>query len=255
MVNGPPGMIAPANVATRMPAMPDSEPTQCAIFSRGSSSVTNAPIRQPASTFGSIQPNRPRSSVRMARKRAGPSRRYTVTADETASIAMTAADQSKARRIGRMDIRFRLQDQRRKAEAARASCVMRDQSGDAIASFGATHEPPTASTFEQARYAATFPASMPPVGQNFASGKGAATDLSHAVPPEASAGKNFSTLKPRAISAIASDTVAQPGSTGIDAWPSAAASSAGVPGLTRYFAPAATAGAMSEGRVTVPTPT
>src|SRR5882672_6796149 len=71
--------------------------------------------------FGWMLPNRPRSSVRIARKRADPSRRYTVTADETASIAMTAADQSKARRIGRTDIRFRLQDQRRKAEAAPAS--------------------------------------------------------------------------------------------------------------------------------------
>src|SRR4029077_20543240 len=96
---------------------------------------------------------------------------------------------------------------------------------------------------------------MPPVGQNFSSGKGAATDLSHAVPPEASAGKNFSTLKPRAASAIASETVAQPGSTGTEAAASAAASSAGVPGLTRYFAPASIAAAMSETLVTVPTPT
>ena len=67
------------------------------------------------------------------------------------------------------------------------------------------------------------------------------------MPPEASAGKNFSTLKPRAASAIASDTVAQPGSTGTDASASAAASSGGVPGLTRYFAPAAIAAAMSDG--------
>jgi hypothetical protein len=34
-------------------------PTHRAIVSRGSSSVTNAPIRQPARTFGSIVPNRP----------------------------------------------------------------------------------------------------------------------------------------------------------------------------------------------------
>ena len=77
------------------------------------------------------------------------------------------------------------------------------------------------------------------------SGSGAATDFSHAMPPEASAGKNFSTLKPRAASAIASETVAQPGSTGTAASASAAASSGGVPGLTRYFAPAAMAAAMS----------
>src|SRR3954452_3620243 len=99
-----------------------------------------------------------------------------------------------------------------------------------------------------------FP-SMPPVGQNLMSGSGAATDFSHAVPPDASAGKNFSTLKPRAASVIASETVAQPGSTGTDASASAEASSDGVPGLTRYFAPAATAAAMSDPRVTVPTPT
>ena len=100
-----------------------------------------------------------------------------------------------------------------------------------------------------------FLASIPPVGQNLKSGNGAATDFSHATPPDASAGKNFSTLNPRAESAIASDTVAQPGSTGTDASASAAASSAGVPGLTRYLAPAAMAAAMSETRVTVPTPT
>src|ERR1044072_1707163 len=96
---------------------------------------------------------------------------------------------------------------------------------------------------------------MPPVGQNFASGNGAATDLSHAVPPEASAGKNFRTLNPRAESAIASETVAQPGSAGTEASASTAVSSGGVPGLTRYVAPAATANTMSDGRVMVPAPT
>src|SRR5437868_14527724 len=99
-----------------------------------------------------------------------------------------------------------------------------------------------------------FP-SIPPVGQNLMSGKGAATDFSQATPPDASAGKNFSTLKPRPLSAIASDTVAHPGSTGTDASASAAASSGGVPGLTRYLAPAETAAAISSTRVTVPTPT
>src|SRR5215212_6478157 len=97
--------------------------------------------------------------------------------------------------------------------------------------------------------------SIPPVGQNLRSGNGAATDFSHATPPEASAGKNFRTLNPREASAIASDTVAQPGSTGTEASASAEASSTGVPGLTRYFAPAEIAAAMSDTRVTVPTPT
>src|SRR6185369_9639408 len=100
-----------------------------------------------------------------------------------------------------------------------------------------------------------FLPSMPPVGQNLRSGSGAATDLSHAVPPDASAGKNFSTGNPRAASVIASDTVAQPGSAGTGASAKASASSDGVPGLTRYFAPAETAAAMSGVRVTVPTPT
>src|SRR5689334_24966752 len=100
-----------------------------------------------------------------------------------------------------------------------------------------------------------FLPSMPPVGQNLISGNGAATDLSQAVPPDASAGKNFSTLKPRPASVIASDTVAQPGSTGTGASASADARSNGVPGLTRYFAPAEIAAAMSDTRVTVPTPT
>src|SRR5204863_2514247 len=100
-----------------------------------------------------------------------------------------------------------------------------------------------------------FLESIPPVGQNFRWGNGAATDFSHATPPDASAGKNFRTLNPRAESAIASDTVAQPGSAGTDASASAAASPAGVPGHTRYLAPAAIAAAISGTRVTVPTPT
>src|SRR4051812_16939022 len=143
----------------------------------------------------------------------------------------------------------------RSADASRASRVMRAKSPAAMASFGATHEPPTASTFGQPRYAAMFFTSIPPVGQNFRSGTGAAMDFSQATPPDASAGKNLRTLKSRAASAIASLTVAQPGSAGTDASTSAAASSSGVPGLTRYFAPAAMATAISERRVTVPTPT
>src|SRR5262249_59312482 len=97
--------------------------------------------------------------------------------------------------------------------------------------------------------------SMPPVGQNLIPGNGAATALSHGTPPDCSAGKNLSTVKPRSISAIASLTVAQPGTTGTGASASAAASAGGVPGLTRYFAPALSAAGISALRVTVPTPT
>jgi len=98
-------------------------------------------------------------------------------------------------------------------------------------------------------------ASIPPVGQNLTAGNGAATALSQARPPDDSAGKNFSTLKPSSASVIASLTVAQPGSAGTGACASAVASGAGVPGLTRYLAPAATAAETSAGRSTVPAPT
>src|SRR5712691_2420525 len=95
---------------------------------------------------------------------------------------------------------------------------------------------------------------MPPVGQNLSSGQGAAMDLSQAMPPDASAGKNLSTRKPSAESVSASDTVAQPGSAGTGAAASAMASSAGVPGLTRYPAPAASAAGTSPSPSTVPGP-
>src|ERR1051326_6736104 len=96
---------------------------------------------------------------------------------------------------------------------------------------------------------------MPPVGQNFSSGHGAATDLSQPTPPAASAGKNFSTRKPRRESASASETLAQPGSAGTGAAASATASSAVVPGLTRNLAPASIAAATSAPPSTVPAPT
>ena len=69
------------------------------------------------------------------------------------------------------------------------------------------------------------------------------------MPPAASAGKNFSTPNPRSASAIASETVAQPGSAGTAAAASASASTAGVPGVTRNCAPALSAGSISAGLV------
>src|ERR1700736_3698042 len=96
---------------------------------------------------------------------------------------------------------------------------------------------------------------MPPVGQNLSAAQGAATDFSHATPPDGSAGKNFSTRKPSAASASASDTLAQPGSAGTGAAASDATSSGVVPGLTRYLAPAASAAATSALLSTVPAPT
>ena len=61
----------------------------------------------------------------------------------TASAVMTAADQSKARR------RTGMSAAQRGGLARKPGDVQ--ESPDAIASFGATHEPPTASTFGQAR--------------------------------------------------------------------------------------------------------
>src|SRR5262249_6074406 len=55
--------------------------------------------------------------------------------------------------------------------------------------------------------------------------------------------------------AIASLTVAQPGSAGTGADASASASASDVPGLTRKLAPAATAACTSSAVNTVPTPT
>src|SRR5262245_22777383 len=95
---------------------------------------------------------------------------------------------------------------------------------------------------------------MPPVGQNRISGSGAATALSQRAPPDGSAGKQSSTAKPRPASVIASDTVAQPGSTGTAVSASASTSAGGVPGLTRNWAPASQARATSTGSVNVPTP-
>src|SRR5215216_3364370 len=96
---------------------------------------------------------------------------------------------------------------------------------------------------------------MPPVGQNLRFGKGAAIALRKAVPPAASAGKSFTTEKPRLASVMASDTVAQPGNDGSGTRASAAASSADVPGLTRNFAPADKASRISGTSLTVPIPT
>jgi hypothetical protein len=50
-----------------------------------------------------------------------------------------------------MTIRRKVISFYRNTAASRASCVMRGQSPDAMASFGATHDPPTASTFGQAK--------------------------------------------------------------------------------------------------------
>src|SRR5688572_19873634 len=95
---------------------------------------------------------------------------------------------------------------------------------------------------------------MPPVGQNRTFGSGAATEDNQRTPPDGSAGKNFSTGKPKSISMMASDTVEQPGSAGTGASVSASARSGEVPGLTRNAAPASHARDTSSALSTVPMP-
>ena len=55
---------------------------------------------------------------------------------------------------------------------------------------------------------------IPPVGQNRAAGTGAPTALRNAAPPDASAGKNFISVKPASSTASTSETVAVPGRNG-----------------------------------------
>ena len=56
---------------------------------------------------------------------------------------------------------------------------------------GGSHEPPPTSS---ARYDGAVAAVIPPVGQNRAAGTGEAIDFRNAAPPDASAGKNFSSV-------------------------------------------------------------
>src|SRR4029079_12272335 len=86
----------------------------------------------------------------------------------------------------------------RKAAPIRARAVMPAKSPAAMASAGATQEPPTASTFPSARQEAALSPFTPPVGQSGISGKGSATAWSQRTPPDDSAGKNFRTGKPNA---------------------------------------------------------
>ena len=74
IVIGPPGQIAPANVAIRMPTIPDSAPTQRSTVPRGISTATKAAIRQAASTLGRMSMNRRKSLTRISRTAPAPSR-------------------------------------------------------------------------------------------------------------------------------------------------------------------------------------
>ena len=96
---------------------------------------------------------------------------------------------------------------------------------------------------------------IPPVGQKVTCGNGPPIDLSIAVPPAASAGKNFKNLNPWLANFITSLGVAAPGKNGISVSLASAKSSSFTPGLTIKSAPAATDASKLALSTTVPVPT
>src|SRR4051812_10483905 len=95
---------------------------------------------------------------------------------------------------------------------------------------------------------------MPPVGQKRAEGTTVVSEDRYAVPPEASAGKNFIWVTPYSSTASASDTVAVPGRNGRPVSSMASISRGVAPGETRNDAPASRAALARSGEVTVPAP-
>src|SRR6478752_4497763 len=96
---------------------------------------------------------------------------------------------------------------------------------------------------------------MPPVGQNRAAGTTGGSEERYAVPPDASAGKNFICVMPYSSTARTSDTVAVPGRNGRPVSSMASMSRGVAPGETRKDAPASWAALARSGVVTVPAPT
>ena len=143
----------------------------------------------------------------------------------------------------------------RKLAAARAKAVIRPQSPAATASAGVSQEPPTHPTFGSARKSGADAAVTPPVGQNVRSGNGPPRAFSMPIPPACCAGNSFSSVKPAARAAIASEGVITPGNIGKEDARAASISIGVSPGLTPKRAPAAMASSKSSGRVIVPTPT
>src|SRR3954447_17584238 len=95
---------------------------------------------------------------------------------------------------------------------------------------------------------------MPPVGQKRAVGTTVVSEERYAVPPDASAGKNFICVTPYSSTASASDTVAVPGRNGSPVSSMASISRGVAPGETRNAAPASRAALARSGEVTVPAP-
>ena len=84
-----------------------------------------------------------------------------------------------------------------------------------IADSLAIHVPPTASTRSLERYCPRLDGSTPPVGMNCTLPYGAAIAFRKSRPPEAPAGKNFRTSRPRSRAISISDGELIPGVTGI----------------------------------------
>src|SRR4030095_9640504 len=97
------------------------------------------------------------------------------------------------------------------ALATRDSSVMRSKRCCAIQSAGAIQDPPHAITRLNARYEARLLAFTPPVGMKSMSLYGAAIALRYGRPPIGSAGKNFTTRRPRFRAVLISVGVHTPG--------------------------------------------
>src|SRR5215468_4929555 len=117
--------------------------------------------------------------------------------------------------------------------------VMPLQLPDLMSAPEQSQEPPTQTTFGSASQAAALASPMPPVGQNFACGNGPARARSALIPPDCSAGKNFTRSKPCASACISSEAVAIPGANGRLLSAAAFNSSGVAPGLMPNLAPSA----------------
>ena len=134
---------------------------------------------------------------------------------------------------------------------------MRAQSPAARASAGVSQEPPTQPTFGRARYAGAD-GGGDPAGRAEPGGRDRRRRSTSGTPspPDASAGKNFISVKPASSTASTSETVAVPGRNGrpVSGHRRRAASGV-VPGETRNCAPASSACFACPGVTTVPAPT
>ena len=120
---------------------------------------------------------------------------------------------------------------------------------------GQSQEPPTATTFGSASQDAALASPIPPVGHTRILGNGPASARSALIPPDCSAGKNFTRSKPAASACINSEAVAIPGANGRSLSAAAFSRSGVAPGLMPNLAPSDRARARSSAFRIVPMPT